>query len=93
MALSDAADPSSELPFRLQQSFKNTPVLVLLFKPLQSHFNAACSCSMQLEGKIEPILSVYEECGNKKEVGGETSCCTDILKIFMLQTGTRKWVL
>ena len=37
-APSDAADPSSELPFRPQQTFKNAPTQVPSFKPLQSRF-------------------------------------------------------
>lgn len=48
MAPSDAADPSSELPFRLQQSFKRAPVLVLLSKPPQSHF-VQCSLRRRLD--------------------------------------------
>lgn len=47
MAPSDTADPKSELPCRLQQSSKNTPVLVLLFRPPQSYF-VQCSLKRRL---------------------------------------------
>lgn len=64
MALSDAADPSSELPFRLQQSFKNTPVLVLLFKPLQSHF---VQCS--LRGRLNLFYQCMRSVGTRRRLG------------------------
>lgn len=65
MALSDAADPSSELPSpRLQQSFKNTPVLVLLFKPLQSHF---VQCS--LRGRLNLFYQCMRSVGTRRRLG------------------------
>lgn len=76
MAPSDAADPRSELPFRLQQSFKNTPVLVLFFKLLQSQF---VQCS--LKRRLNLFITVW---GVWKQVGswGENQLLHRYLKYF-----------